>query len=72
MKNSADLGGCYLLRPKAEVDNANNNKLLFYYSFKILPFRSLFSCSPKITTLSSGFLSQQFNNLQQAALLTSF
>ena len=41
MKNSAEQGGCYPQRPKAEVDN-------------------------------TGFLGQRFNNLQRAALLTSF
>ena len=49
MKNSADQGGCYPKRPKAEVDNTLrdlqnssyptkakfNNSL--YYSFKIFP-----------------------------------
>ena len=34
----------------------------------VSPFRSLFFCSPKITQS----FSQRFNNLQRAALLTSF
>ena len=54
MKNSADQGGCYPQRPKAEVNNSLrdlqnsypmkaefNNKLLLYYSSKI------FTCSLK-------------------------
>ena len=51
MKNSADQGGCYPRRPKAEVDNTLrdlqnssyptkaefNNNFLLYYSFKLFP-----------------------------------
>ena len=37
----------------------------------VLPFHSLFSSHQNNTTSSSGFLGQQFNNLQRAALLTS-
>ena len=48
---------------------------MLYCLFKILLNEklpsSLFVCSPKIT-LSPGFFGQQFNNLQHAALLTSF
>ena len=69
MKNSADQGGCYPQRPKAEVDNT----LPCFSVLKgVSPFRSLFFRSPKEhILLSSGFLGQQCNNLQQAALLTS-
>ena len=68
MKNSADLGGCYPPRLKAEEDNtlldlqnskyptkAKFNNCFIIHSkyfpvFKgVLPFRSLFFCSPKIT-----------------------
>ena len=38
----------------------------------VLPFRSLFFCSPKVTISSPGFLVQGFINLRQAALLMSF
>ena len=62
MKNSADQGGCYPQRPKAEVDNTLRDlqnsscptkALLINHSkyFPVLegvsPFRSLFFCSPK-------------------------
>ena len=68
MKNSADQGGCYPQRPKAEVDNTlwdlqnssypmkaefNNCFIIhskYFLALKgILPFHSLFFCSPKIT-----------------------
>ena len=38
----------------------------------VSPFHTLFFCSPIYATLSPGFLGQWFNNLQWAALLTSF
>ena len=92
MKNSADQGGCYPQRPKAEVDNTlrdlqnssyptktefNNRFIIHSKYFPVLkevsPFRSLFFPLTKFyTTLSPGFLGQRFNNLQRAALLTSF
>ena len=92
MKNSADQGGCYPQRPKAEVDNALrdlqnssystkaefNNCFIIHSKYFLLlkgvsPLRSLFFPLTKYnTTLSSGFLGQQFNNLRRAALLTSF
>ena len=81
MKNSADQGGCYPQRPKAEVDNTlrelqncriptkakfNNCFIIHSKYFSVLkgvsPFRPLFFRS----------LDQRFNNLQRAALLTSF
>ena len=68
MINSADQGGCYLQRPKAELDNtlrgllnssyANrvefNNCFIIHSKYfpvlkRVLPFRSLFLHSPKIT-----------------------
>ena len=88
MKNSAEQGGCYPQRPKAEVDNTlrglqnssyptkaefNNYCFIIHSKYfpvlkRISPFRSLFN-----NIISSpGFLGQWFNNLQRAALLTSF
>ena len=68
MYNSADQGGCYPQRLKAEVDNTlrnlqnssnpmkadfNNCIIIHSKCFPILkgllPFHSLFFCSPKIT-----------------------
>ena len=92
MKNSADQGGCYSQRPKAEVDNTlrdlqnssyptkaefNNCFIIHSKYFPVLkgvsPFRSLFFCSPKITqSRPQVFSVNGFNNLQRAALLTSF
>ena len=83
MKNSAEKGGCYPQRPKAEVDNTLRDlqnssyptkaesiiALLFIQNISlkgVSPFRSLFFRS------RSGFLGQRFNNLQWAALLTTF
>ena len=90
MKNSADQGGCYPQRPKAEVDNNlrhlqnssyptkaefNNcfiihSKYFLVRSFAISLF--VFPLTKYNTTLSLGFLGHRFNNLQRAALLTSF
>ena len=79
MKNSADQGGCYPQRPKAEVDNTLRDlqnssyptKAEFNsFSFAIRLF--LFLLTKYNTTLSPGFLGQRFSNLQRAALLTSF
>ena len=91
MKNSADQGGRYPQRPKAEVDNTlrglqnslystkaefNNCFIIHSKYFLVLkgvsPFRSVFPTTKYNTTLSPGFLGQRFNNLQQAAFLTSF
>ena len=84
MKNSADQGGCYPQRPKAEVDNTlrdlqnssypakgefNNCFIIHSKYFLVLEGVSLFVTN---TTLLSGFLGQQFNYLPRAALLTSF
>ena len=38
----------------------------------VLPFRSLFFCSPKSQSRPLGFFGQRLNNLQRAPLLTSF
>ena len=87
MKNSAEQGGCYPQRPKAEVDNTlrdlqnssyptkaefDNCFIIHSKYFPVLkgvsPFRSLLN-----NIISSpGFLGQRLNNLQRAALLTSF
>ena len=86
--NSADQGGCYPQRLKAEVDitlanssyptkaEFNNIALLFIQNISLflkefLPFRSLLPTKNSKTS-SPGFLSEQFNNLLRAALLTSF
>ena len=58
MKNSAEQGGCYPQRPKAEVDNTlrdlqNSYFIIHLKYFPLLkgvsPFRSLFFHSLKIT-----------------------
>ena len=71
MKNSADQGGCYLTQPSSSVDTAafyENTKAEFNNWALLL----LFALSKNNTTLTPGFLGQWFNNLQRAALLTSF
>ena len=54
----------------------NNCFIIHSNDFPVLkgvsPFRSLFFSLKYSTTLSPGFLAEQFNNLQRAALLTSF
>ena len=57
----AEFNDCFIIRSK-------------YYPVLegVTPFRSLFSVHQNNTTLSPGFLSQRFNNLQRAALFTSF
>ena len=91
MKNSADQGGCYPPRAKAEVDKTlrdlqnssyptkaefNNCFTIHSKYFPVLnavsPFRSLFLCSSKSQSRPQVFFGQRFNNLQRAALLTSF
>ena len=85
MKDSAEQGGCYPQRPKARwimpFEICRILHILLHIQihskyFPVLkgvsPFRSLCFCSLKITISSPGFLGQQFNNLQWAALLTSF
>ena len=58
---NAALNNCFIIHSK------------YFPALKgVSPFRSLFFRSPNITTLSPGFLGQRFNNLQRAALLTSF
>ena len=57
MKNSADQGGCYPQRPKAEVDNTLRDLQNSSYPTKadflllkgVSPLRSLLFCSPNIT-----------------------
>ena len=83
MKNSADQGGCYPQRPKAEVDNTLRDlqnssypkKAEFnncFNSFKIFPRFAIslfvFPLTKYNTTLSPGCLGQRFNNLQRAVL----
>ena len=84
MKNSADQGGCYPRRPSASVDNTikicrilhilqKPNSIIALLSIQnILPFRSLIFRSPTITQPCPQVFCQWFNNLQRAALLTSF
>ena len=86
MKNSADQGGCYPPRPKAEVDNTlrdlqnssyptkaefNNCFIIHSKYFPVLNGVSPFR-SLLITISSPGFFGQRLNNLQRAPLLTSF
>ena len=83
MKNSADQGGCYPQRLKAEVDNIfkicrilhilrklNSMIALLFIRFAISLL--VFLLTKNNTTSSPGFLSQRFNNLQRTVLLTSF
>ena len=77
MKNSAGRGGCYPPRPKAEVDNIlrdQNIQNIFKLLKKKMSFIfNNFAPSNKNNTISSpAFFGQRFNNLQRAALLTSF
>ena len=86
MKNSADQGGCYPPRPKAEVDNTlrdlqnssyptkaefNNCFIIHSKYFPVLDGVSPFR-SLFFTISSPGFFDQRLNNLQRAPLLTSF
>ena len=85
MKNSADQGGCYPQRSKAEVDNTLRDLQNSSYPTKV-EFNNCFIIHSKYfaftlfvfpltkynTTLFPGFLGQRFNNLQRDALLTSF
>ena len=86
MKNSANQGGCYPPRPKAEVDNTirdlqnssyptkaefNNCFIIHSKYFPVLNGVSPFLLT-KITISSPGFFGQRLNNLQRAPLLTSF
>ena len=61
MKNFADQGGCYPLRPKAEVDNTEKERENEFFVFLL---------TKNNTTSSPGFLGHQFKTLQRAALLT--
>ena len=87
MKSSADQGGCYPQRPKAELDNtlrdlqnssypmkAELNNCFIIHSNIQRSFAItlfVFPLTRYNTTLSPSFLGQWFNNLQRAALLTS-
>ena len=86
MNNSADLRGWYPPRPSASVDNTlldlqnssyptkaefNNCFIIHLEYFHVLKGVSPFRFTKYDTTLLSGFLSERFNNLQRAALLTS-
>ena len=58
---------------KAEFNNCFIIHSKYFLILKgVLPFRSLFFYSPKITQSCSQVLGQRFNNLQRAALLMSF
>ena len=58
----AEFNNCFIIHSK-----------YFPVLIGVSPFRSLFFRSLKIIFISSpGFLSQRFNNLQRAALCTSF
>ena len=84
MKNSADQGGCYQRRSKAEVDNTLqdlqnssyptkaefNNCFIIHLKYNLILKGVLPFHSFYNTTLSPGFLGQRFSNLQWAALLT--
>ena len=52
MKNSADQGGCYTQRPKAEVDNTLQD--LLYYSLLFIP-RSALLFSQNISSFLKEF-----------------
>ena len=75
MKNSAEQGGCYPQRPKAEVDNTLRDLQNSSYPMKA-EFNNCFiihSSSKEFRhfALSLFLLSERFNILQRAALLTS-
>ena len=73
MKNSADQGGCYPQRPKTPNSiialSFIQNISPFLHNF--LHFALGFPLTKNNTISYPGFLGQWFNNLQQAALLTS-
>ena len=83
MKNSADRGGCYPPRPKAEVDNILrdlqnssystkaefNNCFIIHSKYNLLA--AIFLLNKNNTISSPAFFGQRFNNLQRAALLMS-
>ena len=78
MKNSADQGGSEICRILHILRKPNSIiALLFIQNISpfLMEFRHCalcFSAHQNNTTLSQGFLGQRFNNLQRAALLTSF
>ena len=87
MKNSADQGGCYPQRPKAQVDNTLRDICRILYILRkpnsiiaLLFIKNIHSFLKEFRhfalcfplTSSPGFRGQRFNNPQRAALLTSF
>ena len=86
MTNSADQGGYYPQRQKAEIFRIlhilrkPNSIIALLFIHNIFPFLMEFrhfalclSAHQYInTTLSPGFLGQRFDNLQRAVLLTPF
>ena len=82
MKNSADQGGCFRPRWKTpsefwrilhilrKPNSIIQNIFPFLKEFHL--FALCFSVHQNNTTWSPGFLGQWFNNLQRAALLTSY
>ena len=83
MKNSADQGGCYPQRPKAEVDNTLRDLQNSSYPTKA-EFNNCFIIHSKYLLVLKGVspfcslffrspnITQRFNNLRRAAPLTSF
>ena len=77
LKNSVDLVECKILQDSSYPTKSEFNYCFIIHStyFPVLKgvslFRSLFLRS-RIATSSPGLLCQRFNNLQRAALLTSF
>ena len=72
MKNSAEQGGCYSQRPKAEVDNTLRDLQNSSYPTKA-EFNNCFITHSKHfpVNIVPSFLGQRFNNLKRATLLTS-
>ena len=75
IKNFADLGGCSFL----DLQNSSypkkaefNNCFIIHSKYFLAIALFVFPVTKYNTTLSPGFLGQRFNNLQRAALLTSF
>ena len=87
MKNSADLGECYPPRPLASVDHPPwsaeffisyesefKNCFIIHSKYFPVPLKEFhhFPFTKLSTTLYPGFVGQRFNDLQRAALLTTF
>ena len=78
MKNSVDLGGCYLTPSELYMLRKPNSLIALWFVQNISQFLKefrhfafSFSAHKNNTTSSPGFLGQRFNNLQRASLLTS-